>query len=192
MTRVHRLSVLCASAFLLSGSVRITRADWPTNPSTNLPLATLPHENNHPAMASDGFGGFIVVWDGWRDHGGQGSQRYKIYAQLVNDDGSLGTPTVVRPSSTPEIQSLDAAPNPFSRETTLAVSLRRPSSLQIEVFTVTGKRVLVRMIPALSAGTHRIALTIRDEGGDWLPSGIYLCRVSSVNDTMTRKLTIAR
>jgi len=66
-------------------------------------------------------------------------------------------------------------PNPFNQATTLAFSLHTSGSFEASVFDVAGRlrRYLFRDL--MPAGFHSILWDGRDDGGNDLPSGVYLC-----------------
>lgn len=152
-------------------------------------VSNAPLDQQHPVLVADESGGAIIAWEDWRE-GGLEAQRYKIFAQRLGPDGSLGIPTSVGPPM-PSL-GLDISPNPFSRETVLHLVLDRPSSVRIDVFDVTGERVMTRSLPQFTAGTHQIPFVAIDRQGRSLASGVYLCRVSSSSGTKVAKLVIAR
>jgi hypothetical protein len=84
MTRLGALIVLLCIVVSVDGSLRLASAEWPTDPNVNLPIATVPYQQIIPDMAPDGFGGFIVVWEGWRDS----NTYWDIFAQRITLNGN--------------------------------------------------------------------------------------------------------
>ena len=66
-------------------------------------------------------------------------------------------------------------PNPFRESTLLVVDLPWPATLKVEVFDVTGRRVLSQFPVDLTAGSRQ---SIRLEGST-LPSGLYMYRIQA-------------
>ncbi len=61
---------------------RLAAADWPTDPTANVPLCVADGAQGTPAAASDGRGGAIVAWDDQR------SGLRDIYVQRVDGTGT--------------------------------------------------------------------------------------------------------
>jgi len=84
------------------------------------------------------------------------------------------------------------APNPFGATTALDMILARESSISIDVFDVSGRRVRhIASMPALQ-GRSRIVFDGRDQSGSPLASGAYFFRVTSNGGQVTRKIMILR
>ena len=76
-------------------------------------------------------------------------------------------------------------PNPFQESTQLVVDLPWSATLNVEVFDVTGRRVLSPPPVNLTAGWSR---SIRLEGAA-LPSGLYLYRIRANSPVGIQRLT---
>ncbi len=91
--------------FLLATSTPLS-AQWPTDPSANLPVSTIPYVHSYPDAVSDGSGGVIAVWEDFRS----GSNSYDIYAQRVSIAGAiLWTLNGVAVTSAPSEQTVPRA-----------------------------------------------------------------------------------
>ncbi|MFT4604355.1 MAG: endoglucanase [Rhodothermales bacterium] len=94
--------------------------------------------------------------------------------------------SVEDPQDLPDFR-LDALyPNPTSGGFTVQYAVAQPGAVQIEVFDVTGRRVLVENHTRPS-GTHQEALNTAS-----FPSGIYAVRLTSSTRTDTRPLFVIR
>jgi hypothetical protein len=68
--------ILMVSLFNISAG--ITYAEWPSDPTVNVPICTAAGNQENPKLASDGAaGGAIITWENNR------SVNYDIYAQNV-------------------------------------------------------------------------------------------------------------
>lgn len=65
-------------------------------------------------------------------------------------------------------------PNPASIITTLEINLKQSVTAQVELFDITGRKVLSAYTGILSEGKNYLQLNVQS-----LPSGIYMCRISS-------------
>jgi hypothetical protein len=86
---------------------------------------------------------------------------------------------------------LPAAPNPFSSVTTLRAGTPAASDARLEVFDVTGRRVVFRDLP-LGAGWQDVVFDGRDDAGRALASGVYFARVRAAGVTRAQKFVITR
>jgi hypothetical protein len=88
--------------------------------------------------------------------------------------------------------SLTATPNPSTGQVMIRYSLPKPTVVTIEVFNAAGG--LVRRIAegTQQAGQHAMDWDGRDQGGNDLPSGIYLARRLTAEGTTTGRVVLAR
>ena len=88
----------------------------------------------------------------------------------------VSSPVAVEREGLPESFTVyDNYPNPFRESTLLVVDLPWPATLNVEVYDVTGRRVLSQPPVDLAAGRRQ---SIRLEGSA-LPSGLYLYRIQA-------------
>ena len=83
-------------------------------------------------------------------------------------------------------------PNPFAGSTDLEVGLPAKADVKVEVFDVTGRRVRETVVTGRLAGWSTVHLDARDDKGRNLPSGVYFYKVHAGNETVTKKMVIAR
>jgi hypothetical protein len=76
-------------------------------------------------------------------------------------------------------------PNPFSGSTTIDVTLAGNSSVNVEVYSITGQKVAAHSFGTFTEGTHRI-----DLNSAGLNSGIYFYTVKAGENTSTGKMTV--
>jgi len=139
-----------------------------------------------PAIVSTNDGGAIIAWyDGRTDALGD------VYASRL---GPLGTtPTGVHDHATPAALRLsESFPNPFSRNTSMTLSIDRDAYVARDVFDVRGSRVAHFAPAAYPTGEHTLVFDGRDVAGRLLPSGVYFYRVKIGDQATTRKLIISR
>ena len=83
-------------------------------------------------------------------------------------------------------------PNPFNSQTVIPYLLLKPGPTRVEVFALTGQRVAVLDQGQKQAGRHRLLWDGRDREGRPMASGIYLYRLVTPEDVLSRKLTLLR
>lgn len=81
----------------------------------------------------------------------------------------------------------DAYPNPFNPATSIRFGLPEAQRVRVAIYDVVGRQIDVLADGVLSAGYH----TLRFEASG-LPSGLYLLRMDTPGQTLTRKLTLLK
>lgn len=124
---------------------------------------------------------------------------YIVTAYDVHENQSLasneamvsGSTGVGGPPSITALTLLQNFPNPFSSTTDFEIGLVKPSTVDIAVYDVAGRRV-ASSSRSLAAGWQRVTFDGRNERGQKLPSGVYFYRVTANGETTTRKMVIGR
>ncbi len=78
-------------------------------------------------------------------------------------------------------------PNPFNPSFTVNVAVPEKGRVKIEMFDITGKKVMELLNEQLSAGTHELKFNVSDR-----PSGIYMLRAVFGDNTLTRKAVLLK
>jgi hypothetical protein len=76
-------------------------------------------------------------------------------------------------------------PNPFNPSTTLSFNLARKESVVIEVFNISGQKVLTILNKTMRAGKHMIEFDDQN-----LASGIYYYRIETENFQDIKKMIL--
>ena len=79
-------------------------------------------------------------------------------------------------------------PNPVAGDLEVAFTLPRAAGAHLELMDLAGRRVASRTLGSLPAG--RASVTLARAGA--LPSGLYWLRLTSGNNSATRKVCVAR
>ena len=106
---------------------------------------------------------------------------------LVTDVGSVideSIPSVVQLSPT--------YPNPAAADVQIGVNLPVRGMVTVEVYDILGRKVRNVFTGEMSAGRHTFVWNGNDEHETRLPSGVYFCRLHSLGQFETRKLTLLR
>jgi hypothetical protein len=163
-------------------------AIWPTN---GVALSTATDSQSRISPVEDGYGGLIAVWEDWRD-GGFLAQRYEVYAQHVNPDGSLGGPTGIdQPPRVNGLRFLRATPNPFASRTEVTFDSDVEGDVELLLYDVTG-RLVFRGRKRAAHGENRYSIGVSRAGGHELPSGVYFLHLLSGSASAVSKLVITR
>ncbi len=78
-------------------------------------------------------------------------------------------------------------PNPFNPETSFSLNVIIPGYFRIAVYDLVGKEIQILHDGTLTQGTYKFNFEANN-----LPSGIYLLRVQSPNQTVVRKMIFAK
>jgi len=86
-----------------------------------------------------------------------------------------------------------AYPNPFNPEVTLNFQLAEAAeNLKIQVFDLRGKLLATPVNSTFSAGSYALIWDGSSQGGEMLPSGIYILRLSTPEETLFQRVTLLR
>ncbi len=78
-------------------------------------------------------------------------------------------------------------PNPVSSQATIEFSINKESKVSIEIFDLFGKKITTIHNGKLNPGTYQ---ALFEPNG--LANGIYICKVTINNYSLTKKLVIAK
>jgi outer membrane protein assembly factor BamB len=90
------------------------------------------------------------------------------------------------------VVSLSISPNPFAGTAELTVQADVAGHATLQVFDLSGRLVRTLLSGEIAAGAHNIFWDSRDGTGNLLPSGIYVCRLSTPSGVLTRSLCVLR
>ena len=76
-------------------------------------------------------------------------------------------------------------PNPFSNETLISVSLVKSSNVKLEVYNITGQKVMIKDFGYKTAGSFTMQIS-----ADELPTGVYFYTVEAGATKVTRKMIV--
>ena len=74
---------------------------------------------------------------------------------------------------------LSAQPNPFNPSTQICYELPEPSSVRIEIYDATGRKLTALVDAQKPTGRFTILWNGRNDGGDPAASGVYYCRMTA-------------
>ncbi len=76
-------------------------------------------------------------------------------------------------------------PNPFKNETTINVTLAKKTTLTLEVYNLTGQKVMGKNFGVLDQGVHPLRIS-----ADQLKSGVYFYTIQSEMGKVTKKMIV--
>ena len=108
--------------------------------------------------------------------------------KLANRNSFIPDGVVTETISTPSTLILSQNyPNPFNPTTTIEYTLATPSIVQLEIYNTLGEIVAQPVNGSRAAGTHSVVF----DAGD-LASGVYFCRLSDAENSVTGKMILLR
>jgi hypothetical protein len=137
---------------------------------------------------------YIEVYGSWgREHGNQ-MVWYELDAEYAVDgitgaligktiETSLDNPTQIAT----EVTLSQNYPNPFNPTTTIRFELPVQQQVRLDIFDVTGRHVQTVHEGMMGAGSHAVHFNANQ-----LSSGVYLYRLTSETQTLTRKMTLIK
>jgi hypothetical protein len=97
----------------------------------------------------------------------------------------------VEPDGSPEIMTLGALPNPFSRSTTFRYALPRGGRTTLRIYDVLGRVARTLVDEELAPGSHQTTWDGRDDTGQRVRTGVYFARITNGGrDAMRRMILV--
>ena len=93
---------------------------------------------------------------------------------------------------TPAALLLDVHPNPCNSHAILRFELARREGASLSIYDVRGRQLRLLFARELDAGPGRSLWDGCDGNGRTLPAGVYLCRLQTASQCVTRKLILLR
>lgn len=123
-----------------------------------------------------------------------GGAEYFMASGFVSDSAPIPVKVVeVETPTLPESYTLaQNYPNPFNPTTTIEFSLPRSGFVVLEVFDITGRKVVTLVSEELKAGVKRVTWDGRDRTGAEAASGVYFYRLKTENFSDARKMLLLK
>lgn len=93
---------------------------------------------------------------------------------------------------TPSVALEQNYPNPFNPSTTIRFNLDRSQKARLDIFNLKGQLVKTLVDGDLEQGTHSIVFDGTDSKGNSLASGLYLYRLQTPNQSISRKMLLIK
>jgi len=112
---------------------------------------------------------------------------YHIYEQITPDLSVDETP--VQPI---DFHLWQNYPNPFNPVTTIQYDIPFASHVKIAVFDITGRWVTTLVDERQISGENSVTWNGKDQSGENVSSGVYICRMDAGNSSTTRQMVLLR
>jgi len=106
---------------------------------------------------------------------------------IVKEDYITAHEWVGVPEAILDEASVKAYPNPFDSKVNISMALTQQSHVTVDIFDVTGRRVVSLADKELGAGTHTFTWNAVS-----MEPGLYFYRVRTAEKTITKKIVLAR
>ena len=83
-------------------------------------------------------------------------------------------------------------PNPFNAETQISFDIASTGMVRLELFDITGRTIRTLVDQTYTPGRYRVTWDGRDGAGNEVASGMYIYRLSTGTDVMTKRLMLLR
>ncbi|MEW6753106.1 MAG: FlgD immunoglobulin-like domain containing protein [Candidatus Latescibacterota bacterium] len=84
------------------------------------------------------------------------------------------------------------APNPFNPETRIQYALPRRAPAVLEVYDAAGQRVRAWVLGEQPAGTHTVVWDGRNDAGEGVAAGVYLCRLTAAGRQAVQRMVLVK
>ena len=103
-----------------------------------------------------------------------------------------GTGVDIDTSFPTNFELLQSYPNPFNPETTISYSIPEQSHVTMEIYNITGKRIVTLKDAQENAGNYSIRWNGRDDFGRPVSGGVYLCRFQAGTYSQTIRMLLMK
>ena len=83
-------------------------------------------------------------------------------------------------------------PNPVQTSTEIRFTLNTPANVELALYDLSGRIVNSIFSGMRTAGNHTVQFPCRTQSGDLLPSGVYICVLSTDNRTVSQPMILIR
>jgi len=163
-----------------------------TSESLLIPVCEATNKQLRPQMMivppkPDGSTTAWVIWEDLRSSGK--TELTNLYARAFEFSGTAIGP---QPQTLPQRITLEAFPNPFNPQLQLNITVTQPGEVAIRFYDLLGRQVSQYHTHAVHGGRITYRWEAQDAAGRRLPSGVYLCQVSTPDGVFYKRITYLR
>ncbi len=114
-------------------------------------------------------------------------QHFEIYATYAAATVNIGNETTAR-----TYRLLDNYPNPFNASTNIRFGIDRKMWVKVDIYSLKGEKIRTLVNDLKSPGTYLVNWNGTDARNQTVPSGVYLCRVTSDDFSKTHKMLLLK
>jgi hypothetical protein len=118
---------------------------------------------------------------------------YLLIGIESDEKAELGTCFAIPGSNIPTTFAITQNyPNPWSDDTTVVFDVAEPSSIEIAIYDITGRKIYTLTNQNYEVGTYEIKYTGETTNGDEIKSGVYLIMMKAQDNCSIKKMVVAR
>lgn len=102
------------------------------------------------------------------------------------------SPDSTIPDPTEIAELIGNFPNPFNPETSINFNLKKDSNVSLKVFNIKGQLIKTLIDEELSASTYNVVWNGKNDGGNYVSSGIYLYQLQADTHLSVRKCILLK
>jgi hypothetical protein len=129
----------------------------------------------------------LDLYDAWVAQG-----RNPPVAMVTDTISVQVNPTGVGDGPVAKTELFPNSPNPFNPSTTIRYSLAKRQHVRIEVYDVSGARVVTLVDEERPAGVQRVLWNGGDSNDRFVASGVYFIRMTTAERTFVRKAVLLK
>lgn len=130
----------------------------------------------------------------WRVRSKDGNGIYSAYSPEASF--TIQGPTGIDENGLTEVPSSffvdNNYPNPFNPSTNVRFGLNSASFVSVKVYDILGREVRTLLEQDMNEGTHTLIWDGKDSFGSMVPSGTYICRVTSGSNAKSIKMLLMK
>ncbi|MDY0128546.1 MAG: T9SS type A sorting domain-containing protein, partial [Candidatus Cloacimonadaceae bacterium] len=92
----------------------------------------------------------------------------------------------------PEFSLKQNYPNPFNPSTTISYWLPETARVRLDIYNLKGQLVKTLIDSEMAAGLHSVVWNGKDSNNQAVASGVYFYRISSPNNTQTKRMLLMK
>ncbi len=151
--------------------------------TTFVNISNYESSNLHPQFFSTwrymyGYVTVFLCWESWRNNHWQIWISHIDVPEGINERQSDGS------------VALRNYPNPFDKSTTIDYELKNGGSSEIAIFTMMGKEIRILKNGVDIPGKHSLVWDAKDDNGNCVAPGIYICTLKINDKSIQRKITL--
>ena len=108
----------------------------------------------------------------------------ELRQQWLNENPESDAPTL---QGEGKIKAMNY-PNPFNPTTQITFSLEEPGHVMLQIYNARGQLIRTLLNEQRSKGTHQVTWDGRNEQGVVVPSGLYFYKITSGEETLTKRM----
>ena len=142
------------------------------------------------------FSAWQYYWTGYE------SQNYTIKSKAIDKLGNEEIPSegyivtdiedLIQAALPKNFDLAQNYPNPFNPETSISFQLPRPEKVEIIVFNQVGQVIRHLIEGEMHAGHHKVVWDARNDNGEAVTSGLYLCQMIAGSYKETIKMLLMK